>query len=83
MLDGQGVVGHSMFDFITGDDVRGNLSRFLHRASLRGGAPPRLMSRCDSPTVRRELWIVITPVQQDSVFDGACRWAGSYRRRRS
>ncbi len=70
LLDGQGVIGHSMFDFISGDDVRATYQKFF--TALRSGAArrARLMSRCDSPTVRRELWIVITAVQPGSVVDG-------------
>lgn len=70
LLDGRGVIGRSMFDFISGTDVRDTYLGFF--AALRSGAArrARLMSRCDSPAVRRELWIVITPVQQESVVNG-------------
>lgn len=70
LCDGNGVIGRSMFDFISGDDVREAYRGYF--AALRSGSVrrARLMSRCDSPAVRRELWIVITPVQQDSTIDG-------------
>lgn len=70
MFDGRGVIGRSMFDFISGDDVREAYRGYLTALRTGSAQRARLMSRCDSPTVRRELWIVITPMQQDSVVDG-------------
>jgi hypothetical protein len=70
LLDGRGVLGRSLFDFISGESVRDTYQGFF--AAMRSGSAQRarLMSRCDSPTVRRELWIVITPVHQERDLDG-------------
>lgn len=66
LVDGNGVVGRNMFDFISGSDVRETYSKFF--AAIVGGRAQRarLYSRCDSPAVKRELWIAITPIRNGS-----------------
>jgi hypothetical protein len=62
LLDGAGVVGRSLMSFISGDGVR----QTWHRAfdAVRSGKRRhvQVMTRCDSPGVRRELVVTVTPV---------------------
>lgn len=70
LIDGNGIIGHSLFDFISGDDVRDSYRRFL--AAIVGGraSRARLFSRCDSPAVERELMITITPLYNGQAIEG-------------
>lgn len=65
LVDGRGVIGHSIFDFIEGNEVRWTYHRFFAAILAGRSRRARLVSRCDSPTVKRELWIIITPVHGD------------------
>lgn len=66
LYDGRGVIGRNIFDFIQGDAVRETYRRFFDAILAGKSRRARLVSRCDSPAVRRELWIVITPVHGES-----------------
>lgn len=62
LYDGDGVLGCSVFSFVTGAAVT-ELYRRWFETVLRGRAPrARVLTRCDSPTVRRELMVTITPL---------------------
>lgn len=62
LCDGNGVVGCSVFSFVTGPAVA-ELYRRWFDAVLHGRAPrARVLTRCDSPGVRRELMVTITPL---------------------
>lgn len=63
LVDGNGVVGRNIFDFIAGEDVRTTYDKFFSAIVAGRAARARLMSRCDSPAVKRELWIAITPIR--------------------
>lgn len=69
LIDGSGVIGHSIFDFISGDDVRDTYGKFFTAIVAGRAKRARLFSRCDSPTVKRELWIAITPIRNGSVVE--------------
>lgn len=62
LCDGNGVLGCSVFSFVTGPAVA-ELYRRWFDAVLHGRAPrSRVLTRCDSPTVQRELMVTITPL---------------------
>lgn len=62
LCDGRGVLGQSVFSFITGEAVS-ELYRRWFEVVLSGRAPrARVLTRCDSPNVRRELMVTITPL---------------------
>lgn len=76
LIDGNGVIGHSLFDFIAGNDVRDSYRRFL--VAIVGGraSRARLFSRCDSPSVERELMITVTPLYNKDTIEGVL-WQSS------
>lgn len=63
LLDGTGVIGRSLFDFISGADVAFVYQRWVD--GLFTGTRPggRVISRCDAPGVERELMILISPIR--------------------
>ncbi len=62
LIDGETVLGQSVFGFIAGSEVRGCYERCF--AAILGERLEfiRVMSRCDSPSTRRQLWITMRPV---------------------
>lgn len=71
LCDGKGVLGESVFSFVTGEAVS-ELYRRWFEVVLSGRAPrARVLTRCDSPTVRRELMVTITPLMRSAGSIGA------------
>lgn len=66
LVDGAGVIGRNIFNFISGEDVRETYGKFFSAIIAGRATRARLFSRCDSPAVKRELWIAITPVRDGS-----------------
>jgi hypothetical protein len=54
------VIGQNLFSFIHSAGVQ-HVYQMLHERVLRTGDPVELVSRCDSPSVRRDLRIRICP----------------------
>jgi len=76
MVDGNGVIGHNLFDFIAGDDVREKYRAFLGAIVGRRAGRARLFSRCDSPVIERQLMITVTPIYTGASIEGAL-WQSS------
>lgn len=62
LLDGAGVIGHSLLTFISGDGVRRTWARAFDAVRSGKRRAVQIMTRCDSPGVRRELAVTVTPV---------------------
>lgn len=62
LVDGKGVLGRSLFDFIEGDDVAFVYRRWINGLFVAEWPRGRVISRCDAPGVRRELMILISPI---------------------
>jgi hypothetical protein len=62
LLDGAGVVGRSLLSFISGDGVRQTWARAFDAVRSGKRRAVQIMTRCDSPGVRRELAVTVTPV---------------------
>lgn len=65
LADGVGVIGRSLFDFIAGDTVRATWERAFNGIVARNRGCGRVAIRCDSPSVRRDLLVMLTPVFVD------------------
>jgi hypothetical protein len=63
LLNGESVLGRPVFDCVSGDEVRGCYQRCFDAILGERLEFIRVMSRCDSPTARRQLWITMRPVQ--------------------
>jgi hypothetical protein len=63
LIDGESVLSRSVFDCVAGDEVRGCYQRCFEAILGERLEFIRVMSRCDSPTARRQLWITMRPVQ--------------------
>lgn len=63
-----GVIGRSIWDFVSGD-----LTRYVYQellARVRAGRPVAFEYRCDAPRLRRDMWMTVTAGQQGIVeFD--------------
>jgi len=59
-LSGNGVVGRSIWDFITGDEVR-HLSGILFSTVRERERPVSVPFRCDAPDIRRWMTLSIAP----------------------
>lgn len=70
LLDGASVIGHNLFDFISGPTVRAAYERACEMILCRRATRMQLVSRCDSPSVERELLITVTPVFAGEKIDG-------------
>lgn len=57
------LIGRDLFDFITGDDVRGAYEYMLGRVRL-GEPQITLPCRCDAPAVTRDMRMTITPLRR-------------------
>jgi hypothetical protein len=62
LIDGRGVVGRSLFEFVAGEEVKAYYRKCLKSLSGQGRTPVRLVSRCDGPGVKRELLITMSSV---------------------
>jgi hypothetical protein len=62
LVDGNGVLGRSLFDFIEGDDVAFVYRRWINGLIAAEWPRGRVISRCDAPGIRRELMILISPI---------------------
>lgn len=62
LADGTGVLGHNLFDFIDGAAVAQVYRRWIDGLFAGTWQRGRMLSRCDGPTVERELMILITPI---------------------
>lgn len=62
LLDQEAVIGRSLFDFIRGERVVSIYQRCLDLVFTARIPGARIASRCDSPGVRRELSITVTPI---------------------
>lgn len=62
LLDGRGVVGRSLLSFISGDAVRQTWCRAFDAVRSGKRRFVQILTRCDSPGVRRELVVTITPI---------------------
>jgi hypothetical protein len=65
ITDGAGIIGRSLFDFIAGDTVRATWARAFDGIVHRRRGCGRIAIRCDSPTLRRDLLVMLTPVFAD------------------
>jgi hypothetical protein len=65
LLDGRGVIGNSIFEFIAGDAVVANYRKLFSGIIAGKYRGARLLSRCDSPAVERQLCIVVTPIHSN------------------
>ena len=62
LTDGRGVIGYSIFDAVAGDRVRAGYEKLFLAILQHRCRSARLLSRCDSPGVRRHLVITMAPV---------------------
>lgn len=68
LIDGGRVIGHNVLDFVAGDDVSDSYRRCVEAISSDRLDYIRLLSRCDSPGVRRKLWFTVRPVRSGSAL---------------
>lgn len=68
LIDGAGVVGASIYDFISGDAVADAYRRVFEAVITRKRNEMRLVCRCDSPEVKRRLMLTVGPVFSDRVL---------------
>jgi len=68
-LTAASVLGQNLFDIIQGDDVREVYRRYTDE-TIATSRPIALALRCDSPGVRRELRLAITPLRSAGVLRG-------------
>lgn len=67
-LMAEAVVGRQALDYITGEDVRAFYRQRVEEACTSGEAVI-VLSRCDSPSVRRELRLAITPLMRNGATE--------------
>ncbi len=62
LIDGEGVIGRSLYDIIAGESVKDSYRRFAD--AIRSADHPSAVfaSRCDSPSVKRSLRLAMTPI---------------------
>ena len=70
LVDGAGVLGQDLFSIIAGDRVRDSYRRLFNGILAGDYASAALLSRCDSPGVRRALRISLTPLCHGGHVDG-------------
>lgn len=63
LIDGETVLGRSVFDCVAGKEVRACYQRCFAAILDERLEFIRVMSRCDTPAARRRLWITMRPVQ--------------------
>jgi hypothetical protein len=63
------MLGQNLFDFIQGDDVREIYRRSIEK-TMETLQPVALAMRCDSPEIRRELRLAITPLRTATIVRG-------------
>ncbi|QLH40674.1 MAG: hypothetical protein HWD60_19455 [Defluviicoccus sp.] len=63
LIDGETVLRRSVFDCVAGKEVRACYERCFKAILDERLEFIRVMSRCDSPVSRRQLWITMRPVQ--------------------
>jgi hypothetical protein len=68
-LSAESVVSRNLFEFISGEDVR-EAYRLCTVKSSATREPVIVLSRCDSPSVARELRMTIAPLQLTSTVTG-------------
>jgi len=68
-LGAASMLGQNLFDFIQGDDVREIYRRFIEK-TMETLQPVALATRCDSPSVRRELRLAIAPLRTAGIVRG-------------
>jgi hypothetical protein len=62
LIDGAGVLGRNILEFIAGAEVRDSYRRCFEAVGSERVDHIRLLSRCDSPGVKRKLWLTVRPV---------------------
>ncbi|HYN39934.1 MAG TPA: hypothetical protein VES39_11855 [Rhodospirillales bacterium] len=70
LIDGSSVIGHSILDFVAGDEVRDSYRRCFEAIGGERVDHIRLLSRCDSPGVKRKLWLTVRPVHRGASLQG-------------
>jgi hypothetical protein len=68
-LAGGAILGRNLLDLIQGDEVR-DLYRRLLELAVSSEAPVSIAARCDSPDIRRELRLTLSPLQQAGSMRG-------------
>ena len=68
-LTGASVLGQNLLEIVQGNDVREIYRRYAEE-TLGSSKPVILAARCDSPSVRRELRLAITPLRRAGVVQG-------------
>jgi hypothetical protein len=68
-LTAASVLGQDLFETVQGDDVREIYRRYAEE-TLQSSKSAALATRCDSPGIRRELRLAITPLRRAGVVRG-------------
>lgn len=68
LIDGKTVLGHNILDFIAGDEVRDSYRRCFEAVGSERLDYIRLLCRCDSPAVKRKLWLTVRPIRRASTL---------------
>ncbi len=63
MLNGAGVVGRSLYDFIDGEAIRATYQRYIDAVVAQDRGRAIVQCQCSSPDMQRGLRIAITPIR--------------------